>query len=327
MTAPEPIELTAPTDPAAYGRPMRLGVVFWLLIGFGVLCVLGGAAVATFAPLFFPPKAAPAKTAVVAAAPPAVSSIDARLADIQARLAETPAPVAPAPQDSGPQVRALAERVDRLEAGQAKLMTAASGALAAATLTQAAQSSRPFAGELAALQAALPDSVDVRALRPLAETGAPTAAALAAQYADFAARAAIASRARASGEGLFARIAQALAAIVTVRRVDRLDGSGADAVLARAQRRAGEGDLTGADDELNALSVAGKQAMEPWRKAARRRIEVDNRTQAIRAAALAELARAGSELHAPPAPPVAPPLTPAPSPIPNGPAASLGPPV
>jgi hypothetical protein len=301
MTAPEPIELTAPADPATYGRPMRLGVVFWLLIGFGVLCVLGGAAIATFGPLFFPAK--PAARIAPAVAAPQPASVDARLADIQARLAATPAPAVAGASGYGPQVNALADRLDRLEAGQQRLMNAASGALAAASLTQAAETSRPFAGELGALEAALPDSADVQALRPLAETGAPTLGALAAQYPDIASRAAIASRARARGEGLFARIAQALAAIVTVRRVDKLDGSGADAVLARAQRRVGDGDLAGADAELNALPPAGRDAVDPWRRAARRRIEVDRRIQAIRSAALAELSRTGAQLRPAPAAP------------------------
>ncbi|MBI1196511.1 MAG: hypothetical protein GC203_01455 [Phenylobacterium sp.] len=48
-------------------RPL-LGATFWVLIVFGVLCVLGGAGVALLAPrLFPPPAAAPAPPA----APPA----------------------------------------------------------------------------------------------------------------------------------------------------------------------------------------------------------------------------------------------------------------
>lgn len=316
MNAPDPADIAAPHEAAPPGRPVSLGPVFFAFIGFGVICVLGGVFFALAVPRLFPAHpAAPAVARPAAAAP--VASIDARLADIQARLAAAP-PAAPAGAPlSAPGIDALADRVARLEAGQQRLMDAASGALAAAALTQAAQGSRPFAGELGALEAALPDSLDVRALRPLAETGAPTAAALAAEYPEFAARAAVSARARASGEGLFARIAQALAAIVTVRRVDRLDGSGADAVLARAQRRVGDGDLAGADVELNALSSAGREAMEPWRKAARRRVEIERRVQAIRSAALAELAHAGAQLR--PAAPSAPaPATAAP-PVPRAP--------
>ena len=164
----------------------------------------------------------------------------------------------------------------------------------------------PFAGELAALQAALPDSLDVAALRPLAETGAPTTSALAAEFPEVAARAAIASRARARGEGLFAQIAQALAAIVTVRRVDKTEGTGSDAVLARAQKRLDEGDLAGASAELAGLPAAGRDATATWRQRAARRIEIDRRIQAIRAAALAELARVGAGRRSGESPPPGP---------------------
>jgi hypothetical protein len=292
----DPADISAPHDPAAYGRPMRLGPLFFLLIGFGLLCILGGAFVAFAAPKFLKPQPAPHPAAAAPALAPS-ASIDARLADIQARLAAAPAPVAPG-QAPSPQVSALADRVERLEASQQRLFNAASGALAAASLSEAAATSRPFAGELAALQAALPDSLDVAALRPLAETGAPTTAALAAEFPDVAARAAIASRARARGEGFFAQVAQALASIVTIRRVDKTDGTGADAVLARAQRRLDEGDLAGASAELGALPGAGRDAVGAWRQRAARRIEIDRRIQAIRAAALAELARSGAQQRA-----------------------------
>jgi hypothetical protein len=286
--------------------PMKLGAVFFIAIGFGVLCILGGICVAAFGPMFLPhdkPASRPAP-AVVAAAP-AANSIDARLADIQARLGS--APLAGGPEQAAPQLSAaLTERLDRLEASQQRLAAAASGALAAATLTQAAQTSRPFAGELGALEATLPDSLDVRALRPLAEAGAPTSAALAAQYPDIAARAAVAARARASGDGFFARVAQALAAIVTIRRVDKLDGAGTDAILARAGRHIEDGDLAGADTELATLPATARAAVDPWRKAARRRLEIEQRIQAIRSSALADLARSGVQLRPAPAAPVQP---------------------
>jgi hypothetical protein len=300
MTAPDPTELTAPHDPAAYGRPVRLGPVFAAFIGFGVICVLAGVFFAFAVPKLFPTKPAhPAAVAQPASAAPA-ASIDARLADIQARLAAAPAAEA-ATGAASPQVSILVDRIERLETGQQRLFDAASGALAAASLSETASTSRPFAGELAALQAALPDSLDVAALRPLAETGAPTAAALAAEFPDVAARAAIASRARASGQGFFAQVAQALASIVTVRRVDKTEGTGADAVLARAQKRLDEGDLAGASAELAGLPGAGRDAVAAWRQRAAGRIEIDRHIQAIRAAALAGLAQASVRQRAAPA--------------------------
>ncbi len=296
MTAPDPVQLTAPLDPAAYGkRPKLFSASFWAVIAFGVLCIIAGSAVVSFGPKLFPPKAAPAPVA----AAPLPSSVDQRLADIQAKLqAQQTAAVSP-PVSGSSELEALKARVDRLEADRRRVAGAAAGALAAASLSEAANASRPFSGELSVLEASLPDSPDLRALRPLAETGAPTPTALAAEYPDAAASAAVASRARARGTGILARVAQAFAAILTVRRVDSLEGKGVDPVLARAQRDVDNGDLAGALNELRALPPAGQDAVAAWRMRAQRRVEIDRRVAGIRAGALMALNRAASDGDAP----------------------------
>ena len=298
MTAPDPVQLTAPLDPAVYGQRTKLfSTSFWAVIAFGVLCIIAGAGVVSFGPKLFPPKSA----ARPASAPtPALSqTVDQRLADIQAKLqAQQTAAVSP-PVSGSSEIEALTARVEKLEADRRRVAGAAAGALAAASLSEAADASRPFAGELSVLEASLPDSPDLRALRPLSETGAPTLSALASEYPDVAASAAVASRARARGTGILARIAQAFAAILTVRRVDSVTGKGVDAVLARAQRDVDNGDLSGALGELNALPPAGQDAVAGWRARAQRRVEIDRRVAGIRAGALAALNRAAGEGSAP----------------------------
>ncbi len=301
MTAPDPVQLTAPLDPAEYGQRTKLfSTSFWAVIAFGVLCIVAGAGVVSLGPKLFPVRA-PAKPAGAAANTGSFGAVtvDQRLADIQAKLqAQQTAAVSP-PVSSSSQIDALTARVERLEADRRRVAGAAAGALAAASLSEAANTSRPFGGELGVLEAALPDSPDLRALRPLAESGAPTLGALAAEYPDAAARAAVASRARARGTGIFARIAQAFAAILTVRRVDRVEGKGVDAVLARGQRDVDNGDLSGAIGELNALPPAGQDAVAAWRARAQRRAEIDRRVAAIRGAALAALNHAANDGSAP----------------------------
>ena len=295
MTAPDPAQLTAPVDPAAY-RHKVLGPTYWAAIAFAFLCVIAGFAIAKLGPTLFPAHPAAPLPAVQLAAPAqpnepsaaAQAAVDAEQAAVS--------PPAPAPSV---EVAALSARVDRLEADRRATVRAAAGALAAASLSDAAASSRPFQGELAALEASLPESPDLRALRPLAQSGAPTLAALAAEYPDQAAHAAVASRARARGEGLMARIAQAFAAILTIRRVDKLDGDGVDAILARAGRKVDDGDLSGALAELNALPPSGKDAVAAWRARAEKRVEIDRRVDAVRAAALAELTRAAADEGSP----------------------------
>jgi hypothetical protein len=296
MTARHPAQASPTTDPALEPPPRLFSPVFWIAIVFGLLCIVGGAGVALLGPRLFPARPAPAPAPAAQTAPP---TVEQRLADIQARLeARQTAEAPPAAPPAAGEVQALEERVSRLETDRRRVTFAAAGALAAASLSEAASGSRPFAGELSALEASLPASDDLRALRPLAETGAPTPAALAAAYPDAAARAAVASRARTGGTGLMARIARAFAAIVTVRRVDRLEGEGVDAVLARAGKRVEDGDISGALSELGALPPAGRQAMAAWRTGAERRVEIDRRIAAVRGAALSELTRAVRETAA-----------------------------
>ena len=88
-----------------------------------------------------------------------------------------------------------------------------------------------------------------------------------------------------------------LAAVFTIRRVDKLTGDDPDAILARAQARADDGDLEGAVNALDQLSPAGRDAAAAWRGQAIRRIEIDRLAAQLRADAERSLA-----LTAPPAP-------------------------
>ena len=168
------------------------------------------------------------------------------------------------------------------------LMTSA---LAAAALMEASQTSHAFAEELAALDAISPPSADLRSLRRLAETGAPSRASLAASYPDFAARAAAASGAPAQGETIGDRIQNALSRVVTLRRVGDVPGDSVDARLARAERQLGDGDLEAALKTLEALPASTREALSVWRTRAERRAEIDRRVASIRAEALEDLAR------------------------------------
>jgi len=67
-------------------------------------------------------------------------------------------------------------------------------------------------------------------------------------------------------------------------------GSGPDAVLARAERLVGDGDLQGALRALDQLPAAGREAVAPWRLRAERRAEIDRAAAALRARALSSLA-------------------------------------
>lgn len=279
-TAPDPAEITPPTDPARYGRRRTFGVAFWAVLALIVVVFAVGVAGARLWPRLFPAK--PAATATAALGAPVAAPAEPIL----------PAPVATAPLATpapSAEVAELQRRVDALEAGQARTVNAAAAALAAASLAEAAQSSSPFEAELAALERLLPLSAEVRNLRPYAETGAPSRAALAAEFDNAAIKASVAARDPGERAGFFARMRHALSAIVTIRQVGSTTGSGPDAVLARADAAVEEGDIAGALKILRELPPKGAEAMSAWAAKAQQRVAVDRQVASIRAQALSDL--------------------------------------
>ncbi|HVI31617.1 COG4223 family protein [Phenylobacterium sp.] len=290
MTAPpEPADLSAPKDPAEYRRQPASGSARWAVIALGVVCVLAGAAVGVLAPRMLAARPAPpaaaeaplaAEPALSAAAPPA-----------------TPETSLATPAASSAEIERLTARIAALESQEKSTSRAAAAALAAAALVEATQGARPFSDELASLRAAAPALPELAALSRLAEVGAPTRAALAASFPDYAARAATASRAPGEGAGLSDRVGYALARVVSIRRVGEVTGEGVDARLARAERLVEDGDLDGALRVLDGLSPAAREALAPWRIRAERRAEIDRQAAALRARALRDLglsARSGA---------------------------------
>jgi hypothetical protein len=265
---------------AARGRRRGFGFGFWAMMAFAAACLIAAAIVAIVYGVFGahpvaprPAAAAPAPVATTAAPSPAI-------------------PIYPPPTAGGPpgeQMASLEDRIVRLEAGQARGMNAAAAALAAASLSQASAGPRPFANDLASVERLMPGSPHVLALAPLASVGAPTRADLAAELADIAARVSIAARSPAKKAGFMAQLGYAVSRVVSVRRVDAV-GAGPDAVLARAQRRAADGDLEGALSMLDTLPGSARDELGDWRQRAQRRIDIDEHIAALRALALADLA-------------------------------------
>jgi hypothetical protein len=251
------------------------------MISLCVLCIMAGMAIVTFAPRIFharrvtsPSITSPTATPALEGALPAAAQAPAPSASLQ-----------PA------QIGVLTDRVARLEANQARSLSAAAAALAASALSEASAQPRPFVQELAAGSRVLPGNLDAAALTSLAAQGAPTRAALAAQLNDIAASISVAARAPDKNAAIMAQIAYAISRVVSIRRVDP-QGSGPDAALALAQRRADAGDLEDAIAALNALPARAQGPLQAWRAQAQRRIDIDRHVGALRAAALADLAAA-----------------------------------
>lgn len=265
-----------PRDPAEYRPRPMMGITFWAMIAFGILCVLAGAGVAYLAPRYLAPKPAPSAAPPPAPAAPAPG----------AALALPPPPTA-----SPDEVARLNARIAALENQGARSSEAAQAALAAAVVVQAAQGSRPFGAELSALRAADPRLPELAALSHLAEVGAPSRAELAATFSDIASRAARKARKPGPGASFGAHAAYALTKIVVVRRIDDTAGDTPDARLARAGRQLNDGDVAGALKTLDGLPPAAREVLADWRAGAERRAEIDRQAAALRARAAADLSQ------------------------------------
>lgn len=293
----DPVEIAAPSDPALYARRRVMGPGVWAWLFLCLVCVALGAGVAWFGPSWFSAKPAALEPAVSATPDP--RPIAERVAPGAALPLESRAPIAEAPALAD--IERLNSRITALEASQKTVSDAAVAALAVATLAEAAGTSRAFGPELLGLERVLPGSPDLRALEPLSRTGAPTRAGLATQFGNLAGRAASAARNPGVEADLFSRVRYALSSIVSIRYVGSTKGSTPDAVLARAQALLDEGDVEGAVAALDPLNDSSREVLAPWFVAANRRIEIDRHVSAVRADALAELARV-SRASAPVAP-------------------------
>ena len=293
----EPDHSTAPIlgSSSVTRRRSLLGLGFWVSMVFGLVCIALGVFIGVYGPQVFRQNAtspSPAATMIRAAQSPASGS-----ADSATFPADEVALEATKPTVSDTELFAINQRVGRLEADQHQQAAAAASALAASALQQAAQSSQPFDEDLKAVELLLPAATDLRSLRRLAQTGAPTRSALAGSFPEAAAKAAVAARTPGKDSGPLAEALHVLASIVTIRRVDKVTGKGPDAVLARAERLLNDGELDATLKALDELPKDAQLSMTQWRSGLERRAELERQMGALRASALKALSQsAGREV-------------------------------
>ena len=177
----------------------------------------------------------------------------------------------------------LAALRQRLEAALAELAAApepqggaaAALALAATDLKEAVTAGRPYADAVALLTRLVGGepgfAAALDALRPAAESGLRSAAALAE---DFAALAPEIVRAAGPGEGAdwFDTLLDDVGDLVSVRPVGEVEGEDAAARVARAERRLADGNLAAAVAEIAALQGAPAAVAAPWLEQAEARL-------------------------------------------------------
>ena len=165
----------------------------------------------------------------------------------------------------------------------------AAEAILAISLNARLNAGAPFAEELAALARLNADETKLSALRPFADTGAPTSAVLAAGFAKVA-PSVIAAATPASGGGVMDRLLDHMRKLVRVRRLGEVAGDDVEALASRVSAALARGDLSAALDVYRRLPDAARQASADWGKAAEARQAATVAAEALRADAVGRLA-------------------------------------
>tara|TARA_R110002110_G_scaffold4877_4_gene24659 strand:- start:652 stop:1956 length:1305 start_codon:yes stop_codon:yes gene_type:complete len=212
-----------------------------------------------------------------------VNSLDSLVKALDLRLASL-----------APEIDDMETRVAALEAKKEDPDAAARAALglALANLARAAESPGPFATELDAVAAFLPNEPALGGLSDAAAAGVPTRAALEARFPSLVQTILDAER-HAAEDGLWSRFLSNVTSLVTVRRTGEISGDTTKAVIARMEERLKVHDLSGAVNEAGALQGPAARAAKPWIDDAEARLRTDILVRELSADVAARLAKAG----------------------------------
>ena len=200
----------------------------------------------------------------------------------------------------------LGERIGKLEAALAppKAETrvapeaapkadAASQAIAALALEQRLRAGQPYPAEMAALSRLGAPADALAALKPFADTGAPTASALAASFAK-AEPAALAAVEPAGGDSVWDKLTGKARNLVRVHPVGEVAGEAPEALMSQIEGALQRGEVGGALQTWSKLPEPAKQATADWSNAAKTRAAADEAARSLREGAIARLAAAKS---------------------------------
>jgi hypothetical protein len=207
-----------------------------------------------------------------AAISPDLSSIETRLAKIESALA--------APKN---ETRAAPDAAVPTRADWTGL------AVAAQAVSTRLVAGAPYPTEEAALERLGADPAKIAALKPFAEKGAPTAAALAAGFAKVAPDALKAAAPKESG-GFMDRLMSNMSKVVKITRVGEVPGDDPPALVSQIAAALDRGDVGGAMALWARLPEPARKASEDWAAAAQARLAADAAAQGVSNDAMAKLA-------------------------------------
>jgi len=226
--------------------------------------------------------AAPAPDPRVAKLETDLSALSARVADVVGlgdRTAKLEATLA-SPKNEARVAAEVSQQVDP-----------ASQAIAAIALEQRLRAGEPFAAEWAALSRLGADAPSLAALKPFAESGAPTSAALAASFAKVA-PAMLAAVTPESTGGAMDKLLDHMRKLVRVHAVGEVPGEEPDALVSQIEAALGRGQVATAMSAYARLPEAARKPSAEWAKAAEARAGADSAARLLRENAIARLAAA-----------------------------------
>ena len=230
-----------------------------------------------------PANEAPIKTAPEAVPDPRVAELAADQAGLSDRLGKLETAVFTAKAET----RVAAEETQNATAPTQP----AARAIAALALQSRIRTGERFATELSALQSAGADAAALEPLRPYADSGVPTFAALVSTFREVAPKIDAAGRPAASG-GAVDRLLGEVQSLVKVRRVGETSATETDADASRIAAALASGDLAGAIAAVDSLPEAPRAVAADWAKAARVRLETTKAADALAERSIADLGAA-----------------------------------
>lgn len=164
-------------------------------------------------------------------------------------------------------------------------------AVVAQALSDRLRAGAPFPLEQAALERLGADPAKLTALKPFAEKGAPTAGALAGDFAKISPAIAAAAAPQGSG-GFVDRLMADMGKVVKVTRVGEVAGDDPTAVVSQIGAALGRGQIGPAMAAWARLPEAARQASKDWANEAQSRLAADKAAQDILDDAMTRLAAA-----------------------------------
>jgi len=208
------------------------------------------------------------------------SQLSQQISDLQGQLAsavqaagtaqETSAATAQRVDELARQVAQLGDQVAKEDEGPKLALI-----VAASALRSAVERGAPFASELETYSAIAPNAPELDPLKPYAQTGIPTEAALVDEAPRVASRIAASSSDLPADAGLFDRLMASARSAVTVRPVGEVPGDTPEAIAARMEAAVKRGDYAQALAEYESLPPNAREVAADFAEKLRARQAAD----------------------------------------------------